>query len=146
MPELGNNRKVYVGSESSYAYLVGETSNNLSINNNAVEVSDKSSQFQDFIGGLVGGNGSVTVHADDNDAQQIALLNSLIMGTKVNIFKGTLGSGSGLTGAKGMSFQAIITSVSDTDDNGSVSTRDFSYNTCGAITHHPGAITQHPGA
>ena len=84
MATLGNKRKCYVGVTSSstttYTLLTGETSNNLTLNNSVIEISDKSTEYQKFIGGIKGGTGGATVHADDSDAQQKALLESLESG------------------------------------------------------------------
>ena len=144
MATLGNKRKCYVGATSSssttYALLTGETSNNITLNNTLVDISDKAAEYQKFISGIKGGTGSASVHADDTDTQQKTLLDSLEAGGEVPIFIGELGSSSSaLTGSKGFAFMAIINSISETNDNGSVSTRDFSYTISGAWTHYPTA-------
>ena len=137
---LGNARKFYVGSAAgnpatiTYAWLVGEQSNNLNLNGNPVETSDKSSAWQKFIQGIRGGTADVTVQADDEDTQQKALIDALYAGASVLCFVGTLSSS---TPSAGFAFEAIINSISDTNDNGSVSTRTLSLTVNGAPTRYP---------
>lgn len=139
-PALGNARKFYVGTSSgnpasiSYAWLVGEQSNNVNLNGNPVEVSDKSSAWQKFIQGIRGGTADVTVFADDEDAQQMALLDSLVAGSTVLCFVGALSSS---TPSAGIAFEALINQIGDTNDNGSVSTRAVSLTITGAPTLYP---------
>ena len=139
MPTLGNKRKCYVGvtsqSSTTYSMLSGETSNQLTLNNNLIEISDKDTEYQDFIGGIKGGTGSATVHADDTNENQKTLLAALEAGTKAPMFIGELGTGG--TPANGHAFLALINSISETNDNGSVSSRDFSFTVSGSWTHYP---------
>ncbi|MBQ1804843.1 MAG: hypothetical protein II010_02985 [Oscillospiraceae bacterium] len=134
--KLGNTRKVYIG--SSHNWLTGENANSLDITAESVEISDKSSKWAQFLSGKKGATASVTVFADNSDAQQTAVLTGLFKGTDVDVFIGTLGSGSG-SGAllEGDAFSAIVTSVSDTNDMGSASSRTISLTANGAVTHYP---------
>lgn len=139
-PSLGNARKFYVGTSSgnpasiSYAWLAGEQSNNVNLTGDPIEVSDKSSAWKKFIQGIRGGTADVTVLADDEDAQQMALLDSLVAGSSVLCFVGKLNSS---TPSAGIAFEAIINQVGDTNDNGSVSTRAVSLTVTGAPTLYP---------
>ena len=134
---LGNKRKCYVGVTTSgsttYSMLTGETSNSLTLNNNVIEISDKDTEYQSFIGGIKGGTGSVTVHADDTNENQKKLLAALASGDQVPIFIGELNT----TPTNGLAFMALINSISETNDNGSVASRDFSFTITGAWTHYP---------
>ncbi len=139
-PMLGNARKFYVGSASgnpatvTYAWLVGEQSNNLNLNGNPVETSDKSSAWQKFIQGIRGGTADVTVQADDEDTQQKALIDALYAGATVLCFVGKL---SNSAPSAGFAFEAIINSIGDTNDNGSVSTRALSLTINGEPVRYP---------
>ena len=132
MAVLGNTRKAYVG--SSHTWLTGEQSNTLTINANQVEVSDKSTVWQQFISGIKGATAEVTVFADNSDAQQIAVLEALFKGEDVDVFIGSLNNS---TLTEGDAFSAVVNSVSDTNDNGSVSSRTISLTANGAVTHYP---------
>lgn len=136
---LGNSRKAYIGtvvsgSGTTYAWLTGEQSNTLTINANQVEVSDKSTVWQKFISGVKGATAEVTVFADNTDTQQKAVIKGLFNGQDVAVFIGTLESNSP---SEGDAFMAVVNSVSDTNDNGSVSTRTISLTANGAVTHYP---------
>lgn len=136
---LGNSRKAYIGtvvsgSSTTYAWLTGEQSNTLTINANQVEVSDKSTVWQKFISGVKGATAEVTVFADNTDTQQKAVIKGLFNGQDVAVFIGTLESSSP---SEGDAFMAVVNSVSDTNDNGSVSTRTISLTANGAVTHYP---------
>lgn len=136
---LGNSRKAYIGavvsgSGTTYTWLTGEQSNTLTINANQVEVSDKSTTWQKFISGVKGATAEVTVFADNNDTQQKAVIKGLFNGQDVAVFIGTLESSSP---SEGDAFMAVVNSVSDTNDNGSVSTRTISLTANGAVTHYP---------
>lgn len=135
---LGNSRKAYIGatsgSSTTYTWLTGEQNNTLTINANQVEVSDKSTVWQKFISGVKGATAEVTVFADNNDTQQKAVIAGLFNGQDVAVFIGTLDNSSP---SEGDAFMAVVNSVSDTNDNGSVSTRTISLTANGAVTHYP---------
>jgi predicted secreted protein len=135
---LGNSRKAYIGATSgnstTYSWLTGEQSNTLTVNANQVEVSDKSTTWQKFIPGVKGATAEVTVFVDNSNAQQQAVLAGLHNDQKVAIFIGTLENNAP---SEGDAFMAVVNSVSDTNDNGSVSTRTISLTADGAVTHYP---------
>ena len=142
MAELGNKRKCYIGTSISgtWTWLTGEQSNNFNRTQTAVETSDKSSSWQSFIGGIKGATADVTVHTDDTDTQQQAVIAALAGGTNVFVFIGELStSGSTTTLSAGDAFEAVVTAVNDTNDNGSVASRSISLTVTGTVTHYPAA-------
>lgn len=134
---LGNARKFYIGTGSTtitYTWLAGEQNNSVTLNGNAIEVSDKATAWQKFISGVRGGTAEVTIYADDQDAQQMAALNSLFAGSTILCFVGTLSSS---TPSAGIAFEAVINSISDTNDNNAVATRALSLTITGQPTLYP---------
>lgn len=140
MAELGNNQKCYIGASLSGTWTVigGETNNTVNLNGNPVEVSDKTSPWQKYIAGLRGGTIDVTAWADNSDAQQKALLTALKGGSSVFVFVGKLStSGSTTTLSEGVACEAIVSSISTTNDNGSASSRSISLQLTGEPTIYP---------
>lgn len=139
MAKLGNKNKVYIltgqaeGQPSASDWLVGETSNSFNLNANLVEVSDKSTAWQSFISGIKGATLDVTVNVDSKDAKQKALLDALMNGSEVDAYVGDIDESSGFK------FKALVGSISDTSDNGSVASRSFSLTANGAVTPVTGA-------
>ena len=137
MAQLGNVRRAYIAAGSTgtpTAWLTGEQTNSFNRTAEAIEVSDKSTIWAQFISGKRGATAEVTVYVDDTDAQQKAVLNALHEGTNVRVFIGVLSS---KTPSQGDVFTAVVTAVSDTNDNGSVATRSISLTATGAVTHYP---------
>lgn len=137
MAQLGNVRRAYIAAGSTgtpTAWLTGEQTNTFNRTAEAIEVSDKSTVWAQFISGKRGATAEVTVYVDDTDAQQKAVLNALHEGTNVRVFIGVLSSN---TPSQGDVFTAVVTAVSDTNDNGSVATRSISLTATGAVTHYP---------
>lgn len=140
MAQLGNTRRVYIvtGSDSkTYTWLSGEQNNSFNRTAEAIEDSDKSTEWAQFLSGKKGATAEVTVYTDDNDAQQKAALAALEAGTPVSVFIGTLSSGSSPAPSEGDAFKAIITAINDTNDNGAVASRSLSLTATGAVTHYP---------
>lgn len=140
MAQLGNTRKCYVGTSltGTWTWLTGEQSSSFNRTQAAVETSDKSSPWQKFIAGIKGATAEVTVHTDDDDTQQKNLISSLAAGTNVFVFIGELTtSGSTATLSAGDAFEAVITNISDTNDNGAVASRSISLQVTGAPAHYP---------
>lgn len=140
MAQLGNTRRVYIvtGSTSkTYTWLSGEQNNSFNRTAEAIEDSDKSTEWAQFLSGKKGATAEVTVYTDDNDAQQKAALAALEAGTPVSVFIGTLSSGSSPAPSEGDAFKAIITAINDTNDNGAVASRSLSLTATGAVTHYP---------
>lgn len=140
MAVLGNTRRVYIVTGTttlSYTWLTGEQTNSFNRTAEAIEASDKSTQWAQFLAGKKGATAEVTVYTDDSDAQQVAALTGLHNGSTVKVFIGTLSTGTNPAPTAGDLFNAIVTAISDTNDNGSVATRNISLTATGAVTHTP---------
>ena len=140
MAQLGNTRRVYIvtgSSSKTYTWLSGEQNNSFNRTAEAIEDSDKSTEWAQFLSGKKGATAEVTVYTDDNDAQQKAALAALEAGTPVSVFIGTLSSGSSPAPSEGDAFKAIITAINDANDNGAVASRSLSLTATGAVTHYP---------
>ena len=140
MAQLGNERRVYIvtgSSSSTYTWLAGEQSNSFNRTAEAIETSDKSTDWAQFLSGKKGATAEVTVYTNDSDAQQKAALAALHNGAQVRVFVGTLTSGSSPAPSEGDVFAAVVTAISDTNDNGAVASRSISLTATGAVTHYP---------
>ena len=140
MAVLGNTRRVYIVTGTTtltYTWLTGEQTNNFNRTSEALEYSDKSTVWAQFLAGKRGATAEVTVYVDDSHAQQKAALNALHTGATVKVFIGTLSTGTTVAPTEGDTFEAIVTAISDTNDNGSVATRSISLTATGALTHVP---------
>lgn len=138
MAELGNARKLYVTTAEGgdYTWLVGEQNNSFTRTAEAIEVSDKSTDWAQFIAGKKGATASATVFADDTQTSpQYQMLVALSKGTTVFCFIGKLQNDT--TPTEGDFFEAIVTEVSDTNDFGAVASRNISLQVTGAPTHYP---------
>lgn len=138
MAELGNTRRVYIvtGSGNTYTALKGEQTNSVNRSAESIDISDKDSGAW---GSTMAGRKSltldVTVYADNTDANQLAILTAFYKDQTVKVFVGKLGEGD--IPAEGEAFDAVITSISDTNDAGSVATRAMSLASKGAPTIYP---------
>jgi len=138
MATLGNNRKAYITIGSSgtpTTWLSGEQTNSFNRTAEAIEVSDKSTDWAQFIAGKKGATAEITVYTDDTSAgPQYNAIKALHQGSEVRVFIGVL---SGSSASQGDVFTAIVTAISDTNDNGSVATRNISLTATGAVSHYP---------
>ena len=137
MAQLGNTRRVYIvtGTTPTYTVLAGEQTNSVNRTAEAIEVSDKSSDWAQFISGKKGATAEVTVFLNDlSTDKQHAVLQALAAGSTVKVFIGTLANNAP---SEGDLFDAIVTAISDTNDVGAVSTRNISLTATGAVTHYP---------
>lgn len=140
MAVLGNTRRVYIvtGTTSlTYTWLTGEQTNSFNRTAEALEYSDKSTVWAQFLAGKRGATAEVTVYVDDSNAQQKAALKALHDGETVKVFIGTLTTGQNPAPSEGDVFEAVVTAISDTNDNGAVATRSMSLTATGAVTHTP---------
>lgn len=137
--KLGNVNKFYVkiGTATTYTWLTGEQSNSVNRTQEAIEVSDKSTDWAQFIGGKKGATIEATIFADNSDTAQQEVLKGLYNGAKVKFFVGSLSSGQSPTPSDGEVGEAIVTAIGDTNDFGAVSTRSVSLTVDGALTHYP---------
>ena len=141
MAQLGNNRKVYIVTGTTtltYTWLAGEQTNNFNRTAEAIETSDKSTEWAQFISGKKGATAEVTVFTDDaNTGKQYNAIQALHAGSLVKVFIGTLTGTTTLSPSEGDLFEAIVTAISDTNDVGSVASRSISLTASGAVTHYP---------
>ena len=138
MAELGNSRRVYIvtGSGSSYTVLKGEQSNSVNRSAESIDISDKDSgAWGSTMPGKKSFTLDVTVYADNSDAQQKQMLQAFYTDQTVKVFVGKVGSND--TPTEGEAFDAVIVSISDTNDAGAVATRSLSLASKGAPTLYP---------
>lgn len=129
----GNKRRVYLttGSGSTRTWIAGEQSNSIDYTNNALDASDKSTEWDQFISGNKNWTATATFNLDNAaSSQQKSLLQSLMNGDAVSIFIGEIGSGSAIT--EGMAGTAIITSISETAERNGIITREITFTGSGA--------------
>lgn len=140
--QLGNHIKAYIrcesveGSLDVYTWLGGEQSNSVNRTAEAVEVSDKSDDWAQFIAGKRGATIEITVFADADDAAQLASIEELVAGARVEYAIGGINEDDDEP-EFGESGVAIITAVSDTNDFGSVASRTISLTATGASVFTP---------
>ena len=139
MATTGRTRRVYLTTASgagNYTWLAGEQSNNFSIEREMLEATDKSSNFKQFVPGIMSGSADVTVFADaDASSPQHTLINALYKGTTVYVFIGTLGDND--TPIEGDAFEAHIASISTPNELSGVVTRSITLQITGEIKHLP---------
>lgn len=134
MAQLGNVNKFYIKISTTWTWLTGEQNNSFNRTAEAIEVSDKSTDWAQFIAGKKGATAEVTVFADNTDNAQKNVLSSFASGAEVDFFIGELSTNTPSSGDAG---KAIITAISDTNDFGAVSSRNISLTVTGAVTHYP---------
>lgn len=140
MAVLGNTRRVYIVTGTTtltYTALAGEQSNSFNRTAEAIEASDKSTEWAQFLSGKKGATAEITVYTNDSDLQQKAALNGIHAGATVKVFIGTLSTATTPAPTEGDVFDAIVTAVSDTNDQGAVASRSISLTATGAVTHYP---------
>lgn len=141
MAKLGNARRFYLTTGltgGTYTWLKGEQNNGFNRSAEAIEVSDKSNDWAQFIPGKKGATASATVFTDDSaDGPQHKMLSSLHNGQTVFGFIGELSS---TTPTEGDVFEAVITAISDTNDYGAVASRSIDMTITGEPTHYPAIL------
>lgn len=138
MAELGNTRRVYIitGDGTTYSVLKGEQSNSVNRSAESIDISDKDTgSWGSTMPGRKSLTVDVTVYADNNDENQKKMLNAFYTDQTVKVFVGKMGDGG--TPAEGEAFDAVIVSVSDTNNAGAVATRALSLASKGAPTIYP---------
>lgn len=138
MAELGNTRRVYIvtGDGKTYTALKGEQTNSVNRSAESIDISDKDTgAWGSTMAGKKSLTVDVTVYADNTDTNQKQLLNAFYLDQTVKVFIGKLGSGN--IPAEGEAFDAVITSISDTNDAGAVATRAMSLASKGQPTIYP---------
>jgi predicted secreted protein len=138
MAELGNTRRVYIitGDGGNYTALKGEQSNSVNRSAESIDISDKDTgAWGSTMAGKKSLTVDVTVYADNT--KQKVFLDAFYKDQTVKVFIGKLGDGN--TPVEGEAFDAVITSISDTNDAGTVATRSMSLASKGAPTVYPQA-------
>lgn len=135
MAILGNKRRIYVVETSTYTWLTGEQNNSVNISANKIEVSDKSTDWQKFIGGTKGATINATIFTDGSSSSaQKKFFDALKDGSEVPVFVGELGEGN--TPTSGMAANCIVDSIGETNNVGEVSTRDLALTITGEPTFY----------
>ena len=137
---LGNHIKAFIRCYGTglnyYTWLGGELSNSVNRTAEAIEISDKSTDWAQFIAGKKGATIEITVYADATDEAQLASIDALVAGEHVEYAIGEVDTDSDdvVFGEVG---EAIITAVSDTNDFGSVASRTISLTASGESDFTP---------
>ena len=131
---LGNDWKMYLGTSATlsgdnYAVLKGEQNSSLNITTDLIETTAKEA-WKTFMAGTKGATSNVTLFADNSDAKQVELIDSLFEGSEVFCFFGDLGSN------VGYSFKALVGSIGETADKGSVLSRDVALTATGEVVRN----------
>ena len=127
---------IITGDGNTYTALKGEQSNSVNRSAESIDISDKDTgAWGSTMAGKKSLTVDVTVYADNTE--QKAFLDAFYKDQTVKVFIGKLGEGG--TPAEGEAFDAVITSISDTNDAGAVATRSMSLASKGAPTVYPQA-------
>lgn len=140
MAELGNSRRVYIvtGDGNTYTALKGEQSNSVNRSAESIDISDKDTgAWGSTMAGRKSLTVDVTVYADNTDENQKAMLDAFYKDQTVKVFIGKMGDSN--TPAEGEVIDAVITSISDTNDAGAVATRALSLASKGEPVIYPQA-------
>ena len=123
---LGKAYQLYVKAADADTPLAGESSSNLNLSADVIEVSSKGSEWKEYLAGMKGATVDATLYADNEDAAQNAVLNALMVGDTVECFFGKLSE-------SGYRFNAIVTSLGESADLGGAVTRSISLQVTGAV-------------
>lgn len=128
----GSAYRLMIGSTTEmggeYVPIVGETSSTINLTCDALEVTNKASQWKQYIAGNRGATINATLYADDADEQQKKALNRLMNGQKVEVslFKPKdFFQGNVLDVSIEYWGEGYITSIGFTCSSGAVATRDI---------------------
>ena len=138
MAENGNKRKAYLTTtkgSGTFTWVAGETSSNISLSSNMIEVSDKGSKYADFLAGRISGTASVTVNLDDSaTTSQRSMVKSFHNGQRLFVFLGEVASDKAVNGT---AFEALVSGLDrDFPDDGLV-TATFNLQVCGEVVEYP---------
>lgn len=136
MVKSGNKRRVYLSTTNqnttTHTWIAGEQNNSIDYTNNAIDASDKSSEWDQFISGNKNWTANATFNLDNSASnEQKKLLQALVSGEEVNIFIGELDGNTVLEGTAG---KAIITSISEAAERNGILSRDVTFQGNGAPT------------
>ena len=134
----GNKYRIYLTTAGSGSgsgndsWIAGEQSNSVDFNNNAIDASDKSTEWDQFISGNKNWTASATFNLDDSASTgQKTLLQSLVSGASVHIFIGELNNSARSEGHAGA---AIITAISQSAERNGIVSRQVTFQGTGAPT------------
>lgn len=137
--KTGNSMRVYLTDKNpggTYTWLAGEQNSSVNLSADMIEVSDKSTEWKQYLPAMKGGTIDLTVFADDDaKGPQHKILQSLYNGSQVYVFVGTMGNGN--TPAEGDMCAAYVTSIGNTYDTNGVASRSISLQITGDVTHYP---------
>ena len=138
MPKTGNKHRVYLTTPGSGSgagtdtWIAGEQSNSFDMNAAAIDTSDKSSAWDQFIPGNKNWTATATFNLDNSATNgQKTLLQSIINGTEVQLFIGELNNSARSEGKAG---KAIVTAVSENSERNNVLSRTITFQGTGAVT------------
>lgn len=124
--------KLYLttGSMDQFTWIMGEQTSSMNLSADMLEVSDKSSEWKQYIPSVKGGTIDATFFAEYGNAQQGELMDSLMVGNKVYVFLGEVFEDEP---KKGYFFAAYVTSISESFDNAGVVSRSLSLQITGEV-------------
>ena len=135
MAENGSKRKVYVvttGTPDVNTAIGGEMSNSVTINNTIIDISDKDSAWAENISGQKSWSVSASFNiVKGATGEQKKIFDKLVSGEKVKIFIGEL---DGATQDDGWVGEALIESMSESNEKDASVTREVSFTGTGALT------------
>lgn len=133
MAENGSKRKVYVTTAlDANTAIGGEMSNSVTINNTIIDISDKDSAWAENISGQKSWSVSASFNiVKGATGEQKKIYDKLVSGEKVKIFIGELDGGTQEDGWLG---EALIESMSESNEKDASVTREVSFTGTGTLT------------
>lgn len=121
MAQNGNEIRLYLVDSNTNTYVVGQTSANYNLNDDLIEVTDKLTQWKEYISGGKSWSASLSLNLDNSaTAQQIEFVKSLKKGQKLTVFIGVLKDNQQSDGIAG---EVWVASVDNTADNNAIASR-----------------------
>jgi predicted secreted protein len=132
MATAGNNMKLYLTTEGmdELTWITGEQTSSINLSADLLEVSDKSTKWKQYIPSIKGATIDATFFAEYGNTQQSALMESLMVGSKVYAFVGEVSEDKPKIG---YFFAAYVASISDSFDNAGVVSRSVSLQITGEV-------------
>lgn len=129
MAESGNSNKIYIVSGGTYSVIGGELSNNITINNEVIDITSKDSDWAAKMAGENSWEASGSFNLDKSSAAHAAL----IAGASVTVFIGQVSANTPIYGVSGA---AIISSETITGERNAAVTKEISFMGNGAVTRY----------
>ena len=135
MAIAGNKMKFYLTNDKqdNVTWLPGEQTSSINLSADMLEISDKSSEWKQYIPSIKGGTIDATIFVDKTSPEQSELYRSLINGTMVYVFLGE-GDEAGGSMESGFICTAYVTSLSESYDNAGVVSCSVSLQITGQVT------------